>query len=290
MRALDDTIAALGSPVFVRALGVRSEPTAVIARWRHGAAVIEVAPSSTIRVAMSLVDARNARHRDGQRAHRAPGGSVSVFSPTDGASIEVDGEADVVQLFLDETHVEATLDAPFACPALFDLRDDWMRARMMRVLVSSARCGPDDALRVEEDLHALALRIEGHATDWRGRTETPSALFHGGLAPAAFRRVEAMIEAALDGASAPTLTEMAAAASLSVTHFVRAFRRQTGRTPHDYFVRRRLDRAVSLLRLAKIPVGDVADKVGFASPAHFVATFRATMGVTPGAVRDALVG
>ena len=49
------------------------------------------------------------------------------------------------------------------------------------------------------------------------------------------------------------------------------------------------ERAVSLLRVAQIPVGEVADEVGLSTAAHFVATFRATMGVTPGAMRDALV-
>ncbi len=173
---------------------------------------------------------------------------------------------------------------------MFDLRDDWMRTMIMRVLVGGARRGPDDALTVEEDLHALALRIKRHAAQWRGRIETPSALFRGGFAPAAFRRVEAMIEAALDEARSPTLAEMADAVSLSVTHFVRAFRRHTGNTPHKYLVRRRMDRAVSLLRVAQVPVGEVADEVGFSTPVQFVATFRAAMGVTPDAVRDALAG
>jgi AraC family transcriptional regulator len=76
----------------------------------------------------------------------------------------------------------------------------------------------------------------------------------------------------------------------SVTHFVRAFRQHTGSTPHKYVVRRRMERAVSLLRVAQIPVGEVAEEVGFSTPAHFVATFRAAMGVTPGAIRDALAG
>jgi AraC-like DNA-binding protein len=291
MQALEDTIAALGRPVLVRALGVPSEPTAAIARWQHGPTVVDVPPSNTIRLAMSLLDSRNARNRGGgMLADRRHGGSVSIFSPMEGACVEVSGEADVVQLFLDEAYAEATLDAPFACPSMFDVRDDWMRTMIMRVLVGTARRGPDDVLMMEEDFHALALRIERHATKSRGRIETPSALFRGGLAPAAFRRVEAMIETALDEASSPTLAEMADTVSLSVTHFVRAFCRHTGSTPHNYLVRRRMDRAVSLLRVAKIPIGDVANEVGFSTPAHFVATFRAIIGVTPGALREALVG
>jgi AraC family transcriptional regulator len=291
MKALEDTIAALGSPTLVRTVGAPSAPMAAIARWQHGAAVVEVAPSDTIRFTMSLVDGRNARNHDrGELADRVRSGSISIFSPAEGARVAVSGEADVLQLFLRQDYAEATLDASFACPPMFGLRDDGMQAMIARVLVGSARHGPDDALMVEEALHALILRIERHATQWQRRKEKPSVLNRGGLAPAAFRRVEAMIETALDAAGSPTLAEMAAAAALSVTHFVRAFHRHTGSTPHRYLVRRRMERALSLLRVAQIPVGAVADEVGFSSPAHFVATFRAAMSVTPGAVRDALAG
>jgi AraC-like DNA-binding protein len=100
--------------------------------------------------------------------------------------------------------------------------------------------------------------------------------------------VEALIETAVGEASSPTLAQMADIVSLSITHFVRALRQHTGSTPHKYLVRRRMDRAVSLLRVAQIPIGDVVDKVGFSTPAHSVATFRAAMGVTLGAVRDGL--
>ena len=291
MRALEDTIAALGKPVFARALDAPSGPAAAIARWRHGATIVDVAPSNTIRLAVSLVNRRNARSRGGgMPAHRMHGASVSVFSPVERACIEVSGEADVVQLFLDQAFAEATPEGPFVCPSMLDLRDDWMRTLIMRVLVGSARRRPEDAPMVGEALHALTLRIERHATRRRGGSGTPLALFRGGLAPAAFRRVEALIETALDKASSPTLAEMADAASLSVPHFVRSFRQHTGGTPHNYLVRRRMERAVSLLRVGQVSVSEVAHEVGFSTPAHFVATFRAAMGVTPGALREALAG
>jgi AraC-like DNA-binding protein len=50
-------------------------------------------------------------------------------------------------------------------------------------------------------------------------------------------------------------------------------------------ISRRIDRAVSLLRLSKV---SIADRIGYSNPAAFVAAFRAAVGVTPGAVRDAL--
>jgi AraC family transcriptional regulator len=202
--------------------------------------------------------------------------------------VEVRGKADVVQLFLDQSYVESALDQPFACPPMFDLRDDGIRTMLMRILVGSARSEPSDALAMEENLHALAHRIEKHADRRRHRPETSPRLFRGGLAPAAFRRVEAMIETALDEVGSPRLAEMAGAAGLSVTHFVRAFRRHTGSTPHKFLVRRRMERAVSMLRSARVSVADVADMVGFSTPAHFGAVFREAMGVAPGALRDAL--
>ena len=289
MQALEDTIAALGKPVLVRTLGAPSASMATIARWRHGAAIVDVAPSNTIRLAMSLIDGQTARDRSGRTPfEQLRGASISVFSPTEGVSIEVSGEADIVQLFIDHTSAQAMLDTSFACPPMFDLRDDWMRTLVMRVLVGSARQGPDDTLRMDEDLHTLTVRLERHANRWRSRTEPPPALFRGGLAPSTFRRIETMISAALDDGTSLSLAEMAEAAGLSVTHFARAFRRHIGNTPHSYLVRRRMDRAVSLLRDGKLPVAEVADKVGFSTTAHFVATFRTTMGVTPGALRDAL--
>jgi AraC family transcriptional regulator len=77
---------------------------------------------------------------------------------------------------------------------------------------------------------------------------------------------------------------------LSVNHFIRAFRQQTGVTPHRFVVLRRLERGIALLKKPGMSVAEVADGMGFATPAHFVATFRRTMGVTPGAFRAAVLG
>src|ERR1700761_2015884 len=140
MQAVEDTIAALGRPVLLRALGSSAKPMAAIARWRHGPGVVDVPPSNAIRLAMSLVDARNARCR-GVSVDRAEGASVSIFSPVEGASVDVSGEADIVQLFLDRSSVESALDAPLACPPIFNPRDDGMRSILMRILVGSARAG-----------------------------------------------------------------------------------------------------------------------------------------------------
>ncbi|MFP3544417.1 AraC family transcriptional regulator [Rhizobium sp. SIMBA_035] len=288
MQALKDTIAVLGEPVFVRRLGRPTELAAFVARWKHGAAVVDVAPSPTIRLTMSLIDGRDARHWNGSTlADRVRSGSVSIFSPAEGTSVEVTGSADVVQLFVAQSYAQEAIGTPFVCPPMYDLHDERIRSVMMRLLVGSARRGPDDELMIEEDLHGLALQIEPQSR--RGsRPSDRRGPPRGGLAPAAFRRVEAMVEAATDQGSSPGLGDMAFATGLSVTHFLRAFRQQTGTTPHKFVVSRRIDRAVSILRLGKASIGEVADQVGYSNPAAFVAAFRGATGVTPGAVRDAL--
>jgi AraC-like DNA-binding protein len=43
-----------------------------------------------------------------------------------------------------------------------------------------------------------------------------------------------------------------------------------------------------MLRSTHVPVAEVAHEAGFSTSAHFVATFRSAMGVTPGAVREVL--
>jgi AraC family transcriptional regulator len=156
----------------------------------------------------------------------------------------------------------------------------------MQIFVAATRGDPDDSLLLESGVHRIAARLLDH-----GDHQSPGPR-HGGLARAALRRVDDMITAALDDTTtpSPTLDQLASAACLSVNHFIRAFRQQTGVTPHRHIVLRRIERGIAMLKKPGKSVAEVADGTGFATPAHFVATFRQSMGVTPGAFRAALLG
>jgi AraC-like DNA-binding protein len=84
-----------------------------------------------------------------------------------------------------------------------------------------------------------------------------------------------------------TLAELAAEAGLSRHHLIRAFRRETGHTPHAYLVDRRIDAAKHLLRRGETPA-DVAAATGFCDQAHLTRAFKARIGVTPGVYRAAV--
>ena len=74
---------------------------------------------------------------------------------------------------------------------------------------------------------------------------------------------------------------LAATAHLSASHFGRLFKQVYGETPHRYLQRRRVERAMTLLRQTDRPVTDVARDVGFASLGTFSSTFAAVVGHSP---------
>ncbi|GAB3673139.1 helix-turn-helix transcriptional regulator [Angustibacter aerolatus] len=74
---------------------------------------------------------------------------------------------------------------------------------------------------------------------------------------------------------------LAALAHLSVSRFGRVFRSVYGETPHRYLQRRRVERAMTLLRQTDRPVTDVAWDVGFASLGTFSRTFSVVVGCSP---------
>jgi transcriptional regulator GlxA family with amidase domain len=80
---------------------------------------------------------------------------------------------------------------------------------------------------------------------------------------------------------------LAAIACCSPAHFIRTFAATFGETPHRYLQRRRVERAMALLRTTDLAVQDVCVAVGWSSLATFTRTFRAIVGVTPGRFRAA---
>jgi AraC-like DNA-binding protein len=82
------------------------------------------------------------------------------------------------------------------------------------------------------------------------------------------------------------LPALARLAHMSEGHFSRTFRATFGETPHRYLQRRRIERAMSLLRDPASTVTEVGLRVGFDSLGAFSRVFRATVGVSPSQYRD----
>jgi AraC-like DNA-binding protein len=80
----------------------------------------------------------------------------------------------------------------------------------------------------------------------------------------------------------PTLARVA---HISPAHFSRQFRATFGETPHRYLQRRRVERAMELLRETQHPVTEICFEVGFKSLGTFSRTFRAIVGESPSLYR-----
>ncbi|WP_211257214.1 helix-turn-helix domain-containing protein [Streptomyces megasporus] len=74
---------------------------------------------------------------------------------------------------------------------------------------------------------------------------------------------------------------LARIAHVSEAHFTRTFRATFGETPHRYLQRRRVERAMFLLRETDRSVTDICFEVGFGSPGTFSRTFRDIVGRSP---------
>jgi len=77
------------------------------------------------------------------------------------------------------------------------------------------------------------------------------------------------------------LKDLAGLIPMSQFHFARTFKAALRESPHKYLTQRRIERAKVLLTVTKLPVAEVAHRVGFANQSHFTTQFRKAIGVTP---------
>ncbi len=82
-----------------------------------------------------------------------------------------------------------------------------------------------------------------------------------------------------------TLEQIADHVYLSRIYFRNLFLSATGKTPHEYLLKRRLAYAKKLLITTDLSVGAVAQKCGFSSQSYFNQVFKREFGCTPSAYK-----
>ena len=81
-----------------------------------------------------------------------------------------------------------------------------------------------------------------------------------------------------------SLDDICAAAELSPSYLIRAFKHHFGMTPHAFLVNQRIQFARECLRRGQL-IADVALEAGFADQAHFQRAFKQHLAATPGQYR-----
>jgi AraC-like DNA-binding protein len=112
-----------------------------------------------------------------------------------------------------------------------------------------------------------------------------AARFCGGLAPWQVRRLRTHIEENLDGTI--YCEDLARLVSLSLSHFMRAFKESFGCAPHTFLIRRRMERAQGLMLTTDEALGQIALMCGLADQSHLTRLFRKWVGESPAAWRRA---
>jgi transcriptional regulator GlxA family with amidase domain len=155
----------------------------------------------------------------------------------------------------------------------------------MAELCSAIRSALDDDRGTAED----SLRRAAEILREMGETAAASpAQVRGGLAPWQIRKVTSHIEAHLDR---PIRNEdLAALVRLNPSHFGRAFRNSFGAPPHEYVIRRRVERAQGLMLSTDASLSEIALDCGLADQSHLTRLFRRIAGESPRAWRRARIG
>ena len=130
---------------------------------------------------------------------------------------------------------------------------------------------------------AALLQAERKRQSQQSASGVGASVARGGLAPWQLRRIIAHIDAHL--AEKIKVSDFLELTGLSGSHFSRAFRTSFGDSPHNFVVRRRIERAQELMLETSEPLCDIALRCGLSDQAHLSRLFRQAVGMSPNAWR-----
>lgn len=140
---------------------------------------------------------------------------------------------------------------------------------------------PCGRICIESLAVSVAARLIGCHSSASAEPKKP-----GGLSGRKLKEVLSYIEDNLGRTI--SLTEIAVVAGLSVSHFKTLFRESAGMPAHQYLIRRRVERARTLLGEGRLSISQIALESGFAHQSHLAYHMRRVLGLSPTAVREML--
>jgi AraC family transcriptional regulator len=177
---------------------------------------------------------------------------------------------------LDQTAHESTIELI----EHWNLTDRHIMAVLLAMTTDLEEGSPAGKLYGESLANALAVYL---LRRYSARRLEPQ-VYRGGLPGYRLKRVIEHIEDHL--AADLSLRELAAVAGMSAHHFAEMFRRSTGRSPHQYVLLQRIERAKRRLRNPQGSVIEAGLDAGFSNPSHFCRMFRKFVGVSPSRFRS----
>lgn len=209
---------------------------------------------------------------NGSRSQRIGAGSVVVMNPGDAHACNPshDERWSYRMLYIDAAWLAGDREfQPFSAvvtrhPELYAALN-----RLYQLLI--------DAESEHLEKHGAALEFIALVHDALSPADHPTEPAHPGL----LRAVEFIRD---NYTRSLKLEEICAAADLSPSYLIRAFKQEYGMTPHAYLINCRIEFSRAQLRRGR-PIADVALAAGFADQAHLQRSFKKIVAATPGQYR-----
>jgi AraC family transcriptional regulator len=164
---------------------------------------------------------------------------------------------------------ETTINIP---RAFFDDSVVWDTATKLRDVVANGKA--------DKSYVAALTNVLAHELLRSGKEMSQhSSVSRGGLATWQMRAVSRHIEEHVHERT--PLVALAKLVRLSPSHFCRAFRQSFGIPPHEYHIRRRIEKAKTLLAEREASVTGVGFALGYSHTSSFSVAFRKITGQTP---------
>lgn len=161
----------------------------------------------------------------------------------------------------------------------WDLVDQHISALLLEMTADLDDGSPVGTIYGESLANALAVYL---LKRYAARRVTP-IVFNAGLPRYRLKRVLDYIAESLD--ENISLAQLATIAGMSPHYFSELFKQSMGRSPHNYVLLQRIERAKQQLRDPKRSIIEVGLDSGFQNPSHFARVFRKVVGTTPSRFR-----
>ncbi len=213
---------------------------------------------------------------------RVPPGGLFLHPAAHDLTVELGGELQTVHVYLTDEAVQEAADGRGQVELAEELgRSDPLIEQLVLGLDGVLRAWEPTARTYVDHLSVLLAAQLARYHSVRRADGWPDD--RPGLTARQLTAARELMEARL--AEPVPLTDLAAAASLSVSQFSRQFKVSTGETPHRFLMRLRAETAYRLLRSTTMPIPEVAARCGFSHQEHLTRVLRAQSGITPAAVR-----
>jgi AraC family transcriptional regulator len=283
---LNDYYSALREKSFATSYGMGWKGLQAVRLESHGVESCAVITRSTHVLGLSIrpSEKMELRYEGVKRDLPLPAGLISVVPAGSSVLSRWQGRSrDCLYIYLEPSLVTQVATESFelepsrtVVPPLDGLNVPELRSWMLAVDAELKSGGVGGPLMAESLANILAVHLIRHTT---GARRLPASA-DGVLSRRKLRSVIEYIMENLEGSL--KLEQMAAVVHISPYHFARQFKAAAGLPPHQYVIKRRVERAQHLLRAdGELGLAAVALQVGFSDQSRFSLHFKRIVGVTP---------